>query len=162
VRFSVADGRPAEEKTLRRPEFKVPMDPIERFGDDQFVTDRVRALASFFAEAFPEAPTQPGLTVTQFEVAMFFPKSMAASRAASVAAVSYAAAIGLASGTEKMNDWMICQLKGTFNGVPFEVVSKVPFEYRGRQPENAVPVVLRMAFVAAIEQVRRQARGGPT
>ena len=153
VRFAVADQRPAEERILRRPEFRIPMDPTEKFGDDQFASDRISALASYFAEAFSNASPEPGLIVKTFELQMYTPKALS-SRSGGVAVLSPALAGVLAAQSEKLDDWMLCFLDGSFDGVPFHVSVKETFEYRGREPEKVGAIVLQAAFGEAVRQVK--------
>ena len=158
IHFKVVDKRPSEERTLRAPPNEIPVrHPIWKYGDEQFSTDRVHALASYFAAAFPNASSNTVLEVDQFEVQQFFPKTIAdSSNGAALAALSYPAAIMASSGKNSvdLHDWMLCYLKGTYNGIPFDVFTKVPFEFRGHEPEKAVPPLLDKAFKDAVSQVQ--------
>ena len=158
VRFKVVDSRPLEERTLRAPPTEIPVrHPTWKYGDEQFTANRVNALASYFAAAFPNEPSDTVLEVTQFEVHQFFPKTIAdSSNGAALAAISYPAAIIASSGrgAEELHDWMLCYLKGAYNGIPFDVFAKAPFEFRGHEPEKAVPPLLDVAFKDAVLQVK--------
>lgn len=156
--FRVVDSRPLEEKRFRESPFQLPVvNPIHKLGDDQFSPDRIKALASYFAASFPNA-SGAVLEVTTFEVQQYFPKTIADARGgAAIAAISVPAAIIASGGSRNdgLRDWMLCYLKGSFNGVPFDVFEKEPFENRGSEPLKAVPPLLERAFSNAVAQVKR-------
>ena len=91
--ITIIDKRPDEEKQVRTPTLGEPSSNSKFWlGDKNFKPDRLVILASKLKEAYP-AKISPALTINKFEDIFYLPRESSGAREASMAAVSYTAAL---------------------------------------------------------------------
>jgi hypothetical protein len=95
------------------------LEPIHKYGDENFKPDRMGILRTIYGERLNGA--KGPITIAKFECVNYFPKSMKRGQAASLAGVSYMAAL-LAESTipESYKNWVACTIQGKADGRDFD------------------------------------------
>lgn len=116
--FNFIDNRPDEEKSGGRIFL---YSPVDRIDDKNLSAPTIEIFKTKIENRFGQKLAGSTITVDHLEVLNSFPKSANSDLAASMAALSYIAALLIDARTDKLEDSVICHLEGRLNDKAFKL-----------------------------------------
>lgn len=122
--FNFIDNRPDEEKSGGRIRL---YSPVDRIDDKNLSAPTIEVLKTKIENRFGKNLADKTITIDHLEVLNSYPKSANSSTAASMAAISYVAALLIDGQSDELEDTVICHLEGRLNDEVFKFAISRPY-----------------------------------
>ena len=122
--FKFVDNRPIEEKSGGRIFL---YSPVDRIDDSNLSAPTIEVLKTKIENRFGQKLAGSTITIDHLEVLNSFPKTANSDMAASMAAISYIAALFIDGQSDELEDTVICHMEGRLNDEVFKLAVKKPY-----------------------------------